>query len=216
MRGLEVLAVVGSVSAGAGAGAAVRLLLARLRRGVVLRAGPTEAGLALVSGLGTWLCWDQPTLALTLLAGLLLVALSGVDIVHHRLPDAITLAALPAAAVTVALTAVLAPGSGSLPSAAISAVALGAIFAAMSRISRSWMGRGDVKLIPTLGLLMGYLSPAAVVIGLLLAFVTGSLIAVAGLAARRLRWDSAIPLGPSLLLGCWVVLLFPGPFVGRV
>ncbi|MET3806451.1 leader peptidase (prepilin peptidase)/N-methyltransferase [Nakamurella sp. UYEF19] len=216
MRGLEVLAIAGSVLVGAAAGGAVRLLLARLRRGVVLRPGPSEAGLALLNGLGTWLCWGRPTVGLTLLAGLLLVTLSGVDLVHHRLPDAITLGALPTAAVAVVLTAVLVPGSGSLPSAAISAAALWAVFAGMSRISRSWMGRGDVKLIPTLGLLMGYLSPVAVLLGLLIAFVSGSLIALVGLAIRRLHWNSAIPLGPSLLLGCWVVLLFPGAFVGRL
>ena len=80
----------------------------------------------------------------------------------------------------------------------------------MARISSSWMGQGDVKLIPTLGLMMGYLSVGAVVIGLAIAFVLG------------IRWShwresrpggcelrSAIPLGPYLLFGCWSVLLLP-------
>jgi leader peptidase (prepilin peptidase)/N-methyltransferase len=109
---------------------------------------------------------------------------------------------------------VLAPGSGSPSSAAASAVVLWVLFAGIARVSPRSMGRGDVKLMPTIGLLMGYLSPVAVVVGLLLAFGAGSVVALIGLAARRARLDSAIPLGPYLLVGCWVVLLFPAAFTG--
>ncbi len=201
--------VIAASLAGGIAGLVIRRVLGRLRRGVILRAGPTEAAGALVTGIGTALAWDEPTIGLVLLAGLLMVALSGVDIVHHRLPDAITAVALPAAAVTVGFTFLLAPDSGSLVRAAGAAVVLWILFAATARVSTSWMGRGDVKLIPTLGLLMGYLSVGAVVVGLVVAFLLGSLVSVGGIAARRLTVRSAIPLGPYLLVGCWLVLLFP-------
>ncbi len=194
---------------GAVAGAGIRLLLGRLRRGVVMRAGVAEIATAVITAVGAALAWGDATFGLVLLAGLLLVALGSVDIVHHRLPDAITLPALPLTALAVLITYLLSPGSGSPLRAGISAILLWAVFAAMALASSSWMGRGDVKLIPTLGLLMGYVSVGAVVIGLAIAFVLGALVALAGIATGRLRLSSAIPLGPYLLFGCWSVLLFP-------
>lgn len=214
MTAAAMLAVGPAVVLGAVAGVAIRLLLGRLRRGVVLRAGVAEVAAGVVTGTAVALAWGDPTLALALLAGLLLVALGAVDIVHHRLPDAITLPALPVAAAAVLLTAALAPKSGSLVSAGCAAVVLWAVFTGIARVSPRSMGRGDVKLMPTLGLLMGYLSPVAVLIGLLLAFGTGSAVALVGLLARRLRLGSSIPLGPYLLFGCWVALLFPAAFAG--
>ena len=206
------LSVALAVVLGALAGMGIRLLLGRLRRGVVLRPGSAEVAAALVTGGGVAVARGEPTLPLVLFAGLLLVALGAVDVAHHRLPDAITLPAVPLAVVGVVLTAVLAPGSGSVVSGVVAAVVLWAGFAGIARWSPRSMGRGDVKLMPTLGLLMGYVSPYAVLVGLLVAFGTGSLVALVGLVARRLRLSSAIPLGPYLLLGCWVVLLFPEAF----
>lgn len=199
---------------GAVAGLAIRQLLGRLRRGVVLRTGIAETAGAVVTGVSAAVAWGDATVGLALLTGLLLVALGAVDIVHHRLPDAITLPALPVAAVAVLLTAVLAPGSGSLISAVVAAVVLWAVFAGIARLSPRSMGRGDVKLMPTVGLLMGYPSPFGVLIGLLLAFGTGSVVAVVGLVTGRVGLKSAIPLGPYLLFGCWLVLLFPRAFTG--
>lgn len=200
-------AVLGS-ALGAAAGAALRLLLRNLRRGVVLRVGWLEAAGASTTAAGLVLAWSAPTLGLVLFAGLLLVALSGVDIVHHRLPDAITLPALPLAAVAVLATNLVHPGSGSMLRAGSCAVVLWSLFAAASRMSAAAMGGGDVKLVPTLGLLMGYVSAGAV-IGLAMAFVLSALVVLVGLVVRRLRLNSAIPLGPYLLLGCWSVLLVP-------
>ena len=207
--------VVLAAGLGGAAGVGIRLLLGRLRRGVVLRRGVAELAAAFVTGIGAGVAWGDATLALVLLTGLLLVALGAVDIVHHRLPDAITLTALPLAAVAVALTALLTPGSGSSVSAIVAAAVLWAVFNAIARVSPRSMGRGDVKLMPTLGLLMGYVSPVAVLAGLLVAFGAGSVVALIGLATRKLRLASAIPLGPYLLFGCWVVLLFPAAFPSR-
>ena len=208
--GSGVLTAVGVLVAGlAGAvvGVGIRVLLGRLRRGVVLGVGVAEVATATVTALGTGLAWGEPTIGLVLLAGVLMVALSSVDIVHHRLPDAITLPALPVTGFVVLLTYLLEPASGSPVRAVVCAILLWAVFAGLARTSSSWMGRGDVKLIPTLGLMMGYVSIGAVVIGLAVAFVLGSAVAVIGIAMRRLRLKSAIPLGPYLLLGCWSVLL---------
>lgn len=211
---MTALLVAAAAGLGALAGVGIRLLLGRLRRGAVLRPGVAESSAALVTAVGTLLAAGDATFGLVLLTGLLLVTLGAVDIVHHRLPDAITVPAVPLAAAAVVLTALLAPGSGSLLSAAVAALLLWAVFGLIARISPRSMGGGDVKLMPTLGLLMGYLSPGAVLVGLLLAFGTGSVAALAGVAAHRLGLRSAIPLGPSLLLGAWLVLVFPAAFTG--
>jgi prepilin signal peptidase PulO-like enzyme (type II secretory pathway) len=36
------------------------------------------------------------------------------------------------------------------------------------------------------------------------------MVALIGLALRKLSMMSAIPFGPCLLAGCWLVLAFPG------
>ena len=85
---------------------------------------------------------------------------------------------------------------------------VGGLFLALVTVAPAAMGRGDAKLAFTLGIALGYLSWAAVLVGLFAGFLAGSLV---GLAARDpaggLR--SAIPFGPALLLGCWLVLAVP-------
>ena len=81
-------ALVGAV-AGAAAAWGSRLLLARLRRGVVVRAGTLEVACALITAVGVGLRWPDPMRVLVVWAGLLGVALGVVDLVH-RLPDALT------------------------------------------------------------------------------------------------------------------------------
>ena len=207
MSGEQITLTAVAVVIGAVAGWSSRLFLGRLRRGVVLTVGPLEATAAAVAGVSVAVGWARPTLGLVLLAGLLLVLLSPVDLVHHRLPDAITLPALPLAALAVAVTFLLSHQSGSVIRAVIAAAVLWAIFAGTARMSPRSMGRGDVKLIPTIGLLTGFVSVGAVVIAVASAFVLGALVSIAGMAGGRLRLKSSIPLGPFLLVGCWGALL---------
>ena len=72
------------------------------------------------------------------------------------------------------------------------------------------MGLGDVKLVPSLALMTGYVSVASGVLAVVIAFVLGALVAVLGMVSRRLSLTSAIPFGPFLLAGCWLILVFPG------
>lgn len=201
-------AVVGAAAAGAG-----RLVLARLRRGVALRPPGLEFAGALVTAVGVVVSWPAPTVGLVVWAGLLAVVLGAVDIAVHRLPDALTLPAVPVTAVLVLATWAAAPSSGDLVTALVAAVIATALFAGVARVAPRAMGRGDVKLVPTLALLTGYLSVAAVLWWLILAFTIGALVALAGLVTRRLSLGSAIAFGPCLLAGCWLVLTWPAPFL---
>src|SRR5689334_10058064 len=91
---------------GLAAGAAARRLLARLRRGARVPPPWCELGVAFA-----WAASGRavavgvvPVRWLPVLLGLgwLAVAAAVVDLVHHRLPDALTLPALPAAALLLA------------------------------------------------------------------------------------------------------------------
>jgi leader peptidase (prepilin peptidase)/N-methyltransferase len=196
--------------AGALAGWGIRLLLASLRRGAKFRVGVLEPAAAVITGIGVALAWPGPLVALVVWAGLLGVALGAVDLVHHRLPDALTLPAIPVTAAVIAGVELTRPGTGSLLTAAVVAVIGTGLFWGLSALAPRAMGLGDVKLLPSLALMTGYLSVATALLAVVIAFVLGALVALVGLAVRRLSLTSAIPFGPCLLAGCWLVLAVPG------
>jgi leader peptidase (prepilin peptidase)/N-methyltransferase len=199
------LAVVLGIAAGWG----IRLLLGRLRRGAVLRPGAAELAAGAITGVGVAVSWPGPLTILVVWTGLLGVALGAVDLLHHRLPDALTLPAVPVSGVLVVVTAVVFPGSGSLVRALIVAVAGTGLLALIAAVAPRAMGRGDVKLIGSLAAMTGYVSAPSFVLALLIAVTLGALMSLLGLALRRLSLSSAIPFGPFLLLGAWSVLSFP-------
>lgn len=197
---------------GAAAGGGGRLLLARLRRGVTLRPPVVEVAGALVTAAGVGLAWPSPIVGLVVWAGLLAVVLGAVDIAVHRLPDALTLPAVPITAALVFGTGWAAPSSGAPLTAVGAAVVTTALFAGLALAAPRAMGRGDVKLVPSTAMLTGYLSIPAVLWWLILAFGIGAVVALVGLATRRLSVGSGIPFGPCLLAGCWLVVALPDVF----
>ena len=58
------------------------------------------------------------------------------------------------------------------------------LFWALAALAPRAMGRGDVKLVPSLALMTGYVSVAAAVLAVAIAFVLGALVALLGLAVR--------------------------------
>lgn len=202
-------AAAAALPAGAVAGWAIRRLLGRLRRGVLVPPGPLEATTAMVSGAGVVLAWGRAEIGMVVWAGLLAVALSAVDIQRHRLPDALTLPAIGVSVAVVTVTWWVQPDSGSPVRAVVAGAVTGAVFALLALAAPRAMGLGDVKLVVSLGVLLGYLSWAAVVVGIALAFVLGAVVALGGLALGRLGARSAIPFGPFLLAGGWLVLAVP-------
>ncbi len=202
-------AVVGAVL-GAAVGGGARVLLARVPRGADLSVPGLVAAAAVVTGIGAGLTWGDPRFWLAVWAGWLLVVLGAIDLARHRLPDALTLPALPMTLAVVLGTAAAHPGFGSAWRALVVSAVLGLLFWGLATLAPAAMGRGDAKLVPSLGLLTGFVSVPAALLGLVLAFALGAVVSVAGIAVRRLSLRSAIPFGPFLMGGTWLVLAFPG------
>jgi leader peptidase (prepilin peptidase)/N-methyltransferase len=138
-----------------------------------------------------------------------LVLLLATDLDQRLLPDVVT---LPLAGLVPVVTVLgwnpfVAPGS--LPVAALVAVAVPALLYLLSLpFARGAFGMGDVKLLVSAGLLVGpSLLLSAVVVGV---FLAGAAILVL-LAARRITLKTFIPYGPFLILGTAWALLVLGP-----
>ncbi|MFH1180805.1 MAG: prepilin peptidase [bacterium] len=86
----------------------------------------------------------------------------------------------------------------------ISAVGAAAFFLAIVLISRGkWMGAGDIKLAFLMGLFLGWPSIA---VALFLAFLSGAIIGVGLVFAKKKELKSEIPFGPFLVGGAFIAL----------
>jgi leader peptidase (prepilin peptidase)/N-methyltransferase len=140
------------------------------------------------------------------------IALTVIDIQHHRLPDAIVLPLYPVTVLGLVVAGLLAGAFPLGSTLAGCAVWLGTIGLIWLVTRGRGMGLGDVKLSPILGATLGWLSLGSAVVGLVAAFLSGALVGVILLAAKRAQRRSAIPFGPFLLLGA-ASAVFLGPAI---
>jgi len=182
-----------------------------------LREGDTGPGLlpprllakvfTATAALGLMLLWfkELPTLPLLLLAvaTLLLVRQLILDLCHETLLDIYN---LPLAILGLIWAGVYGVGiTQSLLGGVLGfGVSLGLSWV-ISRIKPglSGLGGGDVKLLGVMGLWLGPL-------GLLLAFMLGNFI---NLAVALIFNRSSLPQGPGLIIGLWVMLLWPNSLI---
>lgn len=206
--------IAAAATAGVAVGAAGRVLLARLRRGVRLRRGPCELLAALLfaavaarwasGGLPAW--WLPVPLALSAVG----VPLAAVDLTRRRLPDALT---LPAYGLLGA--AVIAAAAGASDQALVLAAVLGGgMFFGVHLLVRlaapRALGAGDVKLAGSLGGVLGAVGWPALAVSACLASLFTLVLAGLGRLGRAGGWGSGVPHGPGLLAATWLVVVFPG------
>jgi leader peptidase (prepilin peptidase) / N-methyltransferase len=121
-------------------------------------------------------------------------AAGAVDVRHRRLPDALTLPALP-----VALLLLVPLGGAALGRAVAVAATAVALHAAVHLAAPSALGAGDVKLAAPLGAVLGAVAwPAALLAAVLASVLTAG-------AAVLLRRRAGLPHGPSMLLATALV-----------
>lgn len=148
----------------------------------------------------------SPLLPAWVALALFTAPLSVIDFKLHRLPNRLV---LPAAAAGAGLLVVAAAASADwhpLLRAVEAAVLVFAIFFLIFLAAP--FGLGDVKLGGLLAGYLGYLSWGYVLYGVLVGFVLASLACLPLVLARRATMKSAIPLGPALVAGTFLVAGF--------
>jgi leader peptidase (prepilin peptidase)/N-methyltransferase len=158
-------------------------------------------------GVPSW--WLPVPLVVTAFAVPLLLA----DLRYLRLPDVLTLGAYPVFGTAVG--AVVAYGGAEFAvRAGVGALVFGGVHLAVHRLRPGSLGAGDVKLSGSLGLVLGAVGWAALV---LCAFLAAVVTLLFGLFARRRErgWRTAVPHGPGLLVATWLIVLTPVEAVAR-
>jgi leader peptidase (prepilin peptidase)/N-methyltransferase len=142
--------------------------------------------------------------------GMLSVALSGIDIAVHRLPDKLTLPAYPVLLLLLGIAAVAGHSGAALLRALLGGVALTCAYFLLAVLRPGQLGAGDVKLAGLTGLALGWLGWPVLILGAALAFVLSAFVSLGLLAARRISLRDSICFGPFMLGGALVAILVSG------
>jgi leader peptidase (prepilin peptidase)/N-methyltransferase len=135
------------------------------------------------------------------------VVLAVIDATTRRLPNRVTYPAFPSIALLLVVASLGIGDLGRLARALLAAAAVGGLFLVLALISPRGIGLGDVKLAPTLGLALGWLSWPAVAVGLFSAFLLGGVIGLGAMAVLHLGRKALFPFGPSLAAGALLGVL---------
>jgi leader peptidase (prepilin peptidase)/N-methyltransferase len=147
--------------------------------------------------------WELPAFLFLAGAGVLLAV---IDIRHKILPNRVTLPAIAGGAVLLAAAALGTGGWSSLGRAALGAVVLFIVFFVLVLISPRSIGMGDAKLAALLGLYLGWLGTAVLVLGIAAGFVVQAVLALMLLLTRRIGLRGELPFGPAMLVGAALVI----------
>jgi leader peptidase (prepilin peptidase)/N-methyltransferase len=151
--------------------------------------------------------WDLPAYLVLFAA---LIALACIDVELLVLPKLIVYPTLALVAALLLLAASVTGHWHDLLTAVIYAAGWFVAFFALNALNPRYLGFGDVRLAPVLGLALGWLGWKYVVLGFFAANVFGALIGVALIATKKAQLDQQVPYGVFLALGAvFAVLLGP-------
>lgn len=136
------------------------------------------------------------------------VALWMIDLDVKRLPNAIVLPSYAVALVLLTGAALVSGEWGALLRGLGGLVALYGLYFLLAWIYPAGMGFGDVKLAGVLGLYLGYLGWAEVMIGGFLGFLYGGIVGIALMGLNRAGRKSQIPFGPFMLAGALTAIVW--------
>jgi leader peptidase (prepilin peptidase)/N-methyltransferase len=146
-----------------------------------------------------------PGLVVLLAFAAALVVLLATDLDQRLLPDQLTLPLVPFAIVVdlLGLNPIVPPGQ--IGFAVVTAIAIPALLLILSvPFGVDAIGIGDIKLLVSVGLLLG---PAPAVAGLIAGALLAGAVALVLLASRRVTLRTYIPFGPFLIIGAlWGIL----------
>lgn len=139
------------------------------------------------------------------------IALALIDIDVQRLPDLLTLPSYPVALVLLGIAAGAEGAGWSYSRALIGMAALFGFYAALWFVYPAGMGLGDVKLSGVLGLYLGWLGWAALVVGAASAFLVGAVVSISIVLAKGGGRKTKVPFGPFMLLGVLIATFAAHP-----
>ena len=153
--------------------------------------------------------------------GLVMLLLFAYDSKHQIIPDVVVFPSVGLAVVLIAAQTVLNQVDGTVQLLLFSTDPLkylaggvvgGGFFLILSLVSGGkWIGGGDIKLGLLLGLLLGW---PYVLVGLVVAYLIGSLYAVALLATRHAHLGSSLAFGPMLVMGYFIAACYGRELIG--
>jgi leader peptidase (prepilin peptidase) / N-methyltransferase len=152
----------------------------------------------------------QPDMVAFSFLGVLGVALAAVDIAVQRLPDRLTLPALPVLMILLAGATVIGHDGRALARALLGGLALAASYLLLALLRPGRLGGGDIKLAALAGLTLGWLGWGTLLTGACLGFLLSAVVSLALLATRRITLHSVICFGPFLLGGALLAILASG------
>jgi leader peptidase (prepilin peptidase)/N-methyltransferase len=132
--------------------------------------------------------------------------LSAIDLKEHRLPN--QLVAWFTAIQLAALIALSLEGINKLKTPLLVAIGTTAIYLILFILSRGALGMGDVKFAFPLGLTIGWYVPDMWLMAIFSSFLCAGVVALIGLAAKRITRNSPIAFGPYMFLGSLFVIAF--------
>jgi leader peptidase (prepilin peptidase) / N-methyltransferase len=147
---------------------------------------------------------ELPAFALLAVLGMLLAA---VDLRHKLLPNRMVLPFFGLALVLLVIAALAAPERQLLMAALLGSLAMFTFYLLAALAKPGGIGMGDVKLAAVVGLYAGYEGLTAWVAVLFGAFLLNAVAIILLMLARRLKRDSDIPFGPSMIAATLLVSL---------
>ncbi len=170
-----------------------------------------EAGTAALFAVAAWRLGSHADLAAHLVAFTGLLALSVIDVGHHRLPSSVLYPTLVGTAVGLLAATVVDGDADALVRAGIGGAAAFGFFFGVHAIRPDAMGFGDVRLAGLCGLVLGWSGLAEVVLGFYASFVLGAVVGVARIASGRAARREAMAFGPFLAVATFGMVCFGGP-----
>ncbi len=156
-----------------------------------------------------FLSWDLQVCFVILGFGLILQTM--IDALTHRLVRSITHLMGITGVVFLLISQFRANNFDSIVAALICAVAGGVLFAVINKITPGGLGVGDVRLVPVLGLHLGFLGYDEAIWAIFIACISASVVGVSLIVVRRGSLKHRLAFGPYLALGTLV-----GVFVGEL
>ncbi|GAA1702087.1 A24 family peptidase [Microbacterium sediminicola] len=132
------------------------------------------------------------------------IALTLIDLDVRRLPHTITTTTLLACGGLLMAASLLMPDVWAMVRALVGMAVLWGFYAVLRLIRPDGMGGGDVRLAASVGLMLGWLGWAPLLVGAFAAFLLGGLTGIGLMLGQRAHRRTALPFGPWIIVGAWV------------